>query len=221
MARIYIIAGIPGIGKSTSGRFFVPQELNILDSDLMAAKYKADGFLSYKEIGQIKFDRLFDDALMSEKDFGIELNLGFESHYHYVKRIKRFNAENEIIIVLFHTDDIELCKERAKIRIERGLHKVTPEVIDEMYKNLFSLFNKYIDRFTGLIAVNAEESGGTTICLEHNFKTKQTVPTLPLPDWIEREFSQLIKPQLLQIKRITPHVHPPIDKNKKRRGRGI
>ncbi len=159
----------------------------------MAAKYKADEFTSYKEIGLLKFDRLFDDALMSEKDFGIELNLGFESHYHYVKRIKSFNAENEIIIVLFHTDDIELCKARADMRAENGLHRVAPEVIDEMYTNIFPLFNKYIDRFTGLIAVNADKSGDTAVYLEHNFKTKQTILTFPLPDWIKREFPDLTK----------------------------
>ncbi len=50
----------------------------------MSAKYKANAFIDYKEIGQIKFDRLFDNALMLGKDFCIELNLGFESHYYYI-----------------------------------------------------------------------------------------------------------------------------------------
>ncbi|QES88056.1 hypothetical protein [Rhizosphaericola mali] len=223
MARIYIIAGAPGAGKSTSGRLFIPKGLEILDSDDMSLKYKIAGYTDFKEMGQLKFNRIFNNRLFSNANFAIELNLGFEHHYNYVKRIKQVNSENEIIVVLFHTDDVNLCLDRAKMRAENGRHFVAPDVIQSMYDNIFPLFNKYKDRFSGLIAVNVEKTGNTYISMEYDFKNKKALPTLPLPDWVKREFKELIRdlsPQIKRLPRRNP-LPPPDDPDEPKKSRGF
>lgn len=45
--NIYIIAGPPGIGKSTVGYRFVPTDVSIIDQDLAAYHYRKDGFVDY------------------------------------------------------------------------------------------------------------------------------------------------------------------------------
>ncbi len=45
---IYVIAGPPGIGKSTNGRAFIPAGVPIIDHDLAAYQYKKRGFTDYQ-----------------------------------------------------------------------------------------------------------------------------------------------------------------------------
>jgi predicted ABC-type ATPase len=40
LPRILIIAGPPGIGKSTSGSYYIPENLTILDPDQIAQRYR-------------------------------------------------------------------------------------------------------------------------------------------------------------------------------------
>lgn len=128
MATIfYIIPGPPGIGKSTSGADFIPNGISLLDADLIAHRYKEQGFVDYKDIENFRFQSVLRDYLVSGKDFAVELNLGFQSHYDLVKRLKNFDKENKIEVVLFHTNDLQLCLDRAKFRHENGLHLVPPE----------------------------------------------------------------------------------------------
>jgi len=120
LSRIFIIAGPPGIGKSTSGVDFIPENLTILDPDQIAQRYREQGFKDYKDIGNLRFNDLVKKELFAGSDFGIEINLGFQSHYDFVKSVKNFNPQrNTVKVVLFHTDDIDLCFQRARIRPER------------------------------------------------------------------------------------------------------
>ena len=91
MSRIFIIAGPPGIGKSTSGVDFIPENLNILDPEQIAQRYREQGFKDYKDIGNLRFNDLVKKELFAGSDFGIEFNLGFQSHYDFVKSVKNFN----------------------------------------------------------------------------------------------------------------------------------
>lgn len=53
LAKIFIISGPPGIGKSTSGSYFVPENLTIIDPDQIAQRYREQGFQDYKDIGNL------------------------------------------------------------------------------------------------------------------------------------------------------------------------
>lgn len=54
MADIYIIAGPPGIGKSTSGYKFLPKDVPVIDPDHIAQRYKVKGFADYKDSPTIR-----------------------------------------------------------------------------------------------------------------------------------------------------------------------
>jgi len=41
---IYLIAGPPGVGKSTNARPFIPPSVPIIDQDLAAYQYKKEVF---------------------------------------------------------------------------------------------------------------------------------------------------------------------------------
>jgi len=72
MSSIYVIAGPPGIGKSTSGNLFIPDNVDILDADMIAQRYKEQGFQDYKDIGNIRYQDMVRRSLVSGKDFAID-----------------------------------------------------------------------------------------------------------------------------------------------------
>jgi len=51
--NIYLIAGPPGIGKSTNARAFIPLAVPIIDQDLAAYQYKKEGFSNYQDIASM------------------------------------------------------------------------------------------------------------------------------------------------------------------------
>lgn len=144
--RIYMIAGPPGIGKSTHSKALIPVGTPIVDHVLASYQYKRLGFDDYKDIASKRCNERVREFLMNKEDFALELNLGFSSHYDYLTYISRFHRDNQVELILFFTDDIKLCLNRADIRHRSGGHQVLPFVIENMYKNTISLFkqNKHI-----------------------------------------------------------------------------
>lgn len=47
MSHIYIIAGPPGVGKSTRGNEFIDPEVEILNEDEVRHRYKNKGYADY------------------------------------------------------------------------------------------------------------------------------------------------------------------------------
>jgi predicted ABC-type ATPase len=101
---------------------------------LAAYQYRKDGFADYQHLATLKSNQQIKDFLFSQKDFALELNLGFQSHYDYLKSIANFNPENAVHLILFYTDSVDFCMIRAKIRHKKGGHLVKPEIVKEMYE---------------------------------------------------------------------------------------
>jgi 2-phosphoglycerate kinase len=78
--NIYLIAGPPGIGKSSSSFDYVPNGLSIIDQDLAAYQYRKEGFLDYQQLATLGVNQKIKNHLFEQKDFVLELNLGFQSH---------------------------------------------------------------------------------------------------------------------------------------------
>jgi predicted ABC-type ATPase len=93
MSEIFIIAGPPGIGKSTMGSQYIPADLDLLNEDDMRLKYKEKGFVDYNEYSIHRVAELIKGKLIRNEDFALELNLGFQHQYDYVFSAKRFNTE--------------------------------------------------------------------------------------------------------------------------------
>ena len=137
---IYVIAGPPGIGKSTNANELVPAGIPIIDQDLAGYQYKKQGFIDYQDLASIRSNQQIKEYLFAGQDFALELNLGFVSHYEYLKSIAFFDRRNQINLLLFFTDDLNLCLDRAAIRHTNGGHEVKPAIVEEMYKNMLPLF---------------------------------------------------------------------------------
>lgn len=85
--NVFLIAGPPGIGKSTQSRSFVPEGVAIIDQDLAAYQYKRKGFSDYRDIASLTTNERIRKFLIAGEDFALELNLGFESHYAFLQSI--------------------------------------------------------------------------------------------------------------------------------------
>ncbi|MFP9113926.1 hypothetical protein ACLI1A_08280 [Flavobacterium sp. RHBU_3] len=220
MATIYIIAGPPGVGKSTNGIEFIPDDATVLDADLIAHRYKEQGFRDYKDIGNWRFEMVLKEHLLSGKDFAVELNLGFQSHYDLVKRLKNFNKENHIEVVLFHTNDLKLCLDRARIRYENGLHLVPPETIFEMYQNTIPLLTQHLDMFSAIIGIDVKRKDIVIQpFLQYNRKNQELKITNK-PEWFTEKLSGLLEKSIVNkdVKKSQDEVKPKINR---KRGRGI
>ena len=157
MSQIFVIAGPPGVGKSTSGAKFIDPELEILNEDEMAFKYRTQGYPDYKEQAIHRLTQTIRTKLIRNEDFALELNLGYPEHYDYILSAKKFREENTLHVVLYYSDDLEICIERAKLRFESGRHLVRPETIREMYANTIPLLQANLAQIDSLSFV---DSGG-------------------------------------------------------------
>jgi predicted ABC-type ATPase len=154
MATIHIIAGPPGIGKSTLGHQFVPPGIEILKKDEMIATNKTFGFKIFQEIAIQNWLSAINRNISNNQDFAIELPMGVPTHYDFILKAKQTNPENKLNIVLLHTDDLAMCRERAAKRFEQGGHEVNPQVLENMYHNTIPLLKANFPEIDHLTLVN-------------------------------------------------------------------
>ncbi|WP_146151552.1 hypothetical protein [Dyadobacter jiangsuensis] len=91
------------------------------------------------------------------RDFALELNLGYESHYDYVKSLATSSKRIRIHLILFFTDNVELCLLRAKVRHQNGGHLVEPHVIRTMYRDTIPSFKKHSKLFTDVSFISVTD----------------------------------------------------------------
>lgn len=118
---------------------------------------------------------------MSGKSFALELNLGFPSHYEYLKSIVGFNPLNQVHLLLFFTDKLTLCLDRASIRHLNGGHEVKQEIIEEMYAATIPLFQQNANLFFSVRLLDVQN----TTMIEPNQRSKN------VPDWISQNNLQV------------------------------
>jgi predicted ABC-type ATPase len=197
MACVYVIAGPPGIGKSTSGYRFIPDNVDILDADMIAHRYKEQGFRDYKDIGNIRYQDMIRRSLVSGEDFAIELNLGFQSHYDFIRHVKAFNGENKFHIILYYADDIMICLNRAAERHAAGLHLVSPDTIAEMYHNTFSLLTANFKIADQITLIDVRPFDEPSVCGRWLKPSETITPSQITPDWMRR-LKAVLEPHLQQ-----------------------
>lgn len=171
---IYMIAGPPGIGKSTNSRDLIPIGIPIVDHDLASYQYKKQGFENYQDIASNRCNERVREYLNNNEDFALELNLGFQSHYDYLSYLAGFHPDNQVELLLFFTDDVKLCLNRAEIRHLSGGHQVKPEIIYQMYRDTISLFKQNSRTFGSVRLVD----------VTYDAVTELTADQSPLPKWV-------------------------------------
>jgi predicted ABC-type ATPase len=83
---------------------------------------------------------------------------------------------NAVHLLLFYTDDLTLCIDRANARYLSGGHEVKQAIVEEMYTNTFPLFeqHKYLFATVRLIDVT-----------DQTLLEPAAAAADPLPNWIQ------------------------------------
>lgn len=138
-----------------------------------------------------------------------------------MKSIKNINpGQNTIYVILFHTDDFELCLQRAKIRHDKGLHLVPRETIQQMYENTIPLFKQNLSLVSSFIAVDVARDDIDpeikVIYEQHGYNLKLFYA---LPNWIESELKDFLLSEIQKNPKIinAPSIEPPEKSQKPKR----
>lgn len=195
MPQLFIIAGPPGVGKSTGGEDFAPPKISILNHDALFLYYKAKGEYNYDDLSNLKANDFIQQKLSNNEDFGVEINLGYENHYELLRYVKNKFPQYDITICLFFTDEIQLCLDRAIIREKSGGHSVSEKVIREMYANTIELLQRNTNLVNNLMLVDINYDS-IDLAFELNPKENRIFISSNLPTWVLANF-----PKIVQLKK--------------------
>ena len=76
MPLLFIIAGPPDIGKSSSGKLFQPPNIEVLNHDALFIYYKDED--NYEDLSNLKANEFIQQKLSKDESFGVEINLGYD-----------------------------------------------------------------------------------------------------------------------------------------------
>ncbi len=157
--NLYIIAGCNGAGKTTASFTILPEILNC--KEFVNADEIAKGISPFQpekvafEAGRIMLKRI-DELLESQTNFSFETTLATKS---YKSKIAKAKAQNyNVILLYFWLKNVELAKERVRIRVTEGGHNIETEVIERRYKNgIRNLFEIYLPIVDELMIFDCSE----------------------------------------------------------------
>lgn len=192
MPTLYIIAGPPGIGKSTYGEDLMPPFVKLLNHDLINTAYKYQNIENYEERANIRANAFIKENLNANANFGVELNLGFESHYDFIRWVRKNSPQYQISIFLFFTDDIQICLDRALLRAQAGGHLVEPDIIKKMYQDTIHLLRENIKMVNQLQFINITYDTNRLVYSGYYPNKKLDFIEDNLPNWVTDKFSELL-----------------------------
>jgi predicted ABC-type ATPase len=148
--KLYIIAGCNGAGKTTASFTILPEILDC--KEFVNADEIAKGLSPFQpenvsfEAGRIMLARI-NELLKENETFAFETTLATKSYKS--KIIDAKEKGYRVTLLFFWLQEIELAKQRVKIRVSEGGHNIEPEVIKRRYirgiKNLFDLYLPIVD----------------------------------------------------------------------------
>lgn len=148
--NLYVIAGCNGAGKTTASFTVLPEIINC--KEFVNADEIASGLSPFQpekvafEAGRIMLSRIAD-LLKHSQSFAFETTLATKIYKSKIEEAKR----NGYIVTLlfFWLQNVDLAKERVKIRVAEGGHNISPDVIERRYlsgiKNLFNIYLPIVD----------------------------------------------------------------------------
>ena len=148
--KLYVIAGCNGAGKTTASFTILPEILNC--KEFINADEIAKGLSPFQpekvsfEAGRIMLNRI-KQLLVEGENFAFETTLSTKSYKN--KIIEAKEKGYRVTLLFFWLQNIELAKERVKIRVLEGGHNIEPEIIERRYKrgieNLFKIYLPIVD----------------------------------------------------------------------------
>lgn len=107
------------------------------------------------ESGRIMLNRI-EELLKENESFAFETTLSTKSYKNKIMNAK-VNGYN-VTLLFFWLQNIELAKERVRIRVLEGGHNIEPDVIERRYKNgLKNLFKIYLPIVDGALIFDNSE----------------------------------------------------------------
>jgi predicted ABC-type ATPase len=156
---LYIISGCNGAGKTTASFTILPEILDC--KEFVNADEIAKGLSPFQpervafEAGRIMINRV-NDLLTQNENFAFETTLSTRSYKNKVLEAK--NKNYNVTLLFFWLKNVELAKERVKIRVKEGVHNIPEDIIERRYlkgiKNLFEIYLPIVDQ--ALIFDNSE-----------------------------------------------------------------
>jgi predicted ABC-type ATPase len=157
--NLYIIAGCNGAGKTTASFTILPEIINC--KEFVNADEIAKGLSPFQpekvsfESGRIMLNRI-EELLKENESFAFETTLSTKSYKNKIMNAK-VNGYN-VTLLFFWLQNIELAKERVRIRVLEGGHNIEPDVIERRYKNgLKNLFKIYLPIVDGALIFDNSE----------------------------------------------------------------
>ena len=148
--NLYIISGCNGAGKTTLSYTILPDIIKC--KEFINADEIAKGISPFQpekialEAGRIMLNRI-NELINNDESFAFETTLSTKS---YKNKILEAKGKGYSITLLFlWLKEVELAKNRVKIRVSEGGHHIDEEIIERRYyrgiKNLFELYLQVVD----------------------------------------------------------------------------
>lgn len=151
--NLYIIAGCNGAGKTTVSFTILPEIIEC--KEFVNADEIAKGLSPFQpenvsfEAGRIMLNRI-NDLLKENESFAFETTLSTRSYKNKILKAKEQGYT--ITLLFFWLNNIELAKERVKIRVHEGGHNIPKDVIERRYlKGIINLFDIYLEIVDGTL----------------------------------------------------------------------
>jgi len=132
--NLYIVAGCNGAGKTTASYTILPEIIKC--KEFVNADEIAKGLSPFQpetvsfEAGRIMINRI-NELLKDNETFAFETTLSTKSYKNKVLKAKEQGYT--ITLLFFWLNNIELAKERVKIRVKEGGHNIPEDVIERRY----------------------------------------------------------------------------------------
>lgn len=144
--NLYVIAGCNGAGKTTASYTILPEIIEC--KEFVNADEIAKGLSPFQpetvsfESGRIMINRI-NELLRENESFAFETTLSTRSYKNKILKAKKQGYT--VTLLFFWLDNIELAKERVKIRVKEGGHNIPEDVIERRYlKGIYNLFDIYL-----------------------------------------------------------------------------
>jgi predicted ABC-type ATPase len=158
--KLYIIAGCNGAGKTTASFTILPEVLDC--KEFVNADEIAKGLSPFQpekvsfEAGRIMLNRI-NELLSENENFAFETTLSTKSYKSKINEAK--DKGYRVTLLFFWLQNIELAKERVKIRVSEGGHNIEPEVIERRYiRGIINLFDIYLPIVDGAFIFDNSEA---------------------------------------------------------------
>lgn len=196
MSRITIIAGPPGVGKSTMGDQYVAPDIEIIKKDEIIQTNKSFHYKLFQQIAIQNWLSMINHKLHANTDFAFELNLGMPKHWNFVQSLKQQSLEHTLNVVLFFTDNLEMCRQRARQRFESGGHEVNSIVLENMYYNTLPLLEFNFQHLDNLTLVNTAPDQDTKIVGVYDREARTFDILNREPVWFKDKLQPFIEKQV-------------------------